>query len=90
MSSEVVISVEGLGKCYRINHQAGGQRERYTALRDVIAEKAIAPWRRMNRWVRGQRSEVSHQLPGPPTSNLRPRAPFRPPVHGSGPTGYLG
>jgi len=32
----MIISVENLGKCYRIQHQ----RERYTALRDVIARKA--------------------------------------------------
>ena len=35
--TEAIISVEGLGKKYRIRHQAG--RQRYTALRDVIAEK---------------------------------------------------
>jgi len=35
--SSAIISVENLGKCYRLHHQ---QRERYTALRDVIAEKA--------------------------------------------------
>src|SRR5206468_7178683 len=35
--SDIVISVENLGKKYRIRHQ---QRERYTALRDVIANKA--------------------------------------------------
>ena len=34
--SDTVISVENLGKKYRIRHQ---QRERYTALRDVITEK---------------------------------------------------
>ena len=38
MSSDVIISVEGLGKKYRIQHNA--ERQRYTALRDVIAEKA--------------------------------------------------
>ncbi len=32
-----IIRVENLGKCYRIHHQS---RERYTALRDVIARKA--------------------------------------------------
>jgi lipopolysaccharide transport system ATP-binding protein len=32
-----IITVENLGKCYRIHHEA---RERYTALRDVIARKA--------------------------------------------------
>jgi lipopolysaccharide transport system ATP-binding protein len=36
--SDVIISVEGLGKKYRISHQ--GERQRYVALRDVIAEKA--------------------------------------------------
>lgn len=34
--SEAIIQVENLGKSYRIQHQ---QRERYTALRDVIASK---------------------------------------------------
>ncbi len=33
---DVVIRVEGLGKKYRISHQ---RKERYTALRDVIADK---------------------------------------------------
>jgi lipopolysaccharide transport system ATP-binding protein len=36
--SEAIITVENLGKKYRIAHQA--ERPRYTALRDVIAEKA--------------------------------------------------
>jgi lipopolysaccharide transport system ATP-binding protein len=36
--SDSIISVENLGKKYRIKHQAEGRR--YTALRDVIAEKA--------------------------------------------------
>jgi lipopolysaccharide transport system ATP-binding protein len=36
--SEAIITVEGLGKKYRISHQGG--RPRYTALRDVITEKA--------------------------------------------------
>src|SRR5579862_7889900 len=34
--SDVAISVDGLGKKYRIRHQ---RRERYVALRDVITEK---------------------------------------------------
>ena len=38
MSDEVIIRVEGLGKRYRISHQ--GERQRYVALRDVIAQKA--------------------------------------------------
>ena len=36
--SDAIITVENLGKKYRISHQ--GERQRYTALRDVIAEKA--------------------------------------------------
>ena len=41
-----IISVENLGKKYLIDHQA--QHQRYTALRDVIAEKAkgLIPFRR--------------------------------------------
>jgi lipopolysaccharide transport system ATP-binding protein len=37
MSDDVIVRVENLGKKYRIRHQ---RRERYTALRDVIAERA--------------------------------------------------
>ncbi len=37
MSNDVIISVEGLGKRYKIKHQA--ERQRYTALRDVIANQ---------------------------------------------------
>ena len=44
MSSNPIISVESLGKSYRINHQVEGRR--YVALRDVITEKAqnLAFW----------------------------------------------
>lgn len=41
--SDTIITVENLGKKYRIRHE----RERYTALRDVIARKASAPFRRL-------------------------------------------
>ena len=41
--SDVIISVENLGKKYRIAHQQS--RERYTSLRDVIAQKCAAPFR---------------------------------------------
>jgi len=37
--SRVVIHAEGLGKRYRI-----GQRERYLALRDILANSLRAPW----------------------------------------------
>jgi lipopolysaccharide transport system ATP-binding protein len=42
--SDSIISVENLGKKYRISHQ--GERQRYVALRDVIAEKAKRLFRR--------------------------------------------
>jgi ABC-type polysaccharide/polyol phosphate transport system ATPase subunit len=38
--SGIVIRVEGLSKCYRV-----GERERYLALRDVLARTFIAPFR---------------------------------------------
>jgi lipopolysaccharide transport system ATP-binding protein len=34
---DTIIKVENLGKCYRISHQ--GERQRYVALRDVLASK---------------------------------------------------
>jgi lipopolysaccharide transport system ATP-binding protein len=40
-----MISVQGLGKKYRIQHQS--DRPRYVALRDVIADKLRSPWRRL-------------------------------------------
>jgi lipopolysaccharide transport system ATP-binding protein len=43
---DVVIRVEGLGKKYRIRHQ---RSERYTALRDVIADKVRAVFRSRQR-----------------------------------------
>lgn len=52
--SDAVITVEGLGKKYRLG--AGRSNERYTALRDVIAQKAAAPFRAMRRKV-GNRKE---------------------------------
>jgi hypothetical protein len=43
--SDSVITVEGLGKRYRIQHQA--QRQRYTALRDVLADRTKSVARRL-------------------------------------------
>jgi len=48
--SDVIISVENLGKKYRISHQ--GEKQRYTALRDVIAQKA------KSFFSRSQKSEI--------------------------------
>jgi len=54
--SDSVISVEGLGKKYRIRHQA--ERQPYVALRDVIADKSKTLARRLwsvvrRRWSGG-------------------------------------
>jgi lipopolysaccharide transport system ATP-binding protein len=38
--SRPIITVEGLGKCYRVGHQSA-RRERYTALRDVVARNTV-------------------------------------------------
>ena len=50
--SDVVIRAEGLGKSYLIGHQ--GQRERYTALRDVLANQVRSVWGATRRALRGQ------------------------------------
>lgn len=67
--ADTVITVENLGKKYRIAHQAG--RQRYTALRDVLTEKVAAPLR----WprTRERRSEDGGQRAEDkmPTSDLR-------------------
>ena len=68
MSSDIVIRVSNLGKKYQIRHQAP---ERYTALRDVIARAAGAPFRRLAGAVRGYLlpSPDNHQ---PITDNRSP------------------
>jgi len=59
--TDAIISVENLGKKYRINHH--GEKQRYAALRDVIAEKA--------KWLfRGRNSEAGSQTNS--SSVLRP------------------
>jgi lipopolysaccharide transport system ATP-binding protein len=51
--SEAIITVENLGKRYSLRHN---RPERYTALRDVIAAKALAPVRSLRAKVRNSRS----------------------------------
>ncbi|MCI0389850.1 MAG: ABC transporter ATP-binding protein [Acidobacteria bacterium] len=50
--SNIVIRVENLGKKYRISHQH--ERQRYLALRDVLADRLLAP----KRWIKSQISRV--------------------------------
>jgi lipopolysaccharide transport system ATP-binding protein len=51
--SDIIVTVENLSKCYLVGHQAV-QRERYTALRDVISRKARNMARRVADLVRGR------------------------------------
>lgn len=51
MSGDIVIRAEGLGKKYLIGHRA--ERERYVALRDVLARGARNAWRKTADLVRG-------------------------------------
>jgi lipopolysaccharide transport system ATP-binding protein len=52
MEGDVVIQAEGLGKKYLIGHQA--ERERYVALRDVLARTAQHAWRKTLDMARGR------------------------------------
>ena len=52
MADDVVIRAEGLGKKYVIGHQA--ERERYVALRDVLARGARNWWRKTAGMARGR------------------------------------
>src|SRR3974390_3741731 len=50
--SGAIIIVENLGKKYRISHQ--GERQRYVALRDVVANKVMD-------WFRTGKSEIGNR-----------------------------
>src|SRR5437667_2114631 len=52
MADDVVIRAEGLGKKYLIGHAA--ERERYVALRDVMARGARSLWRKTADMARGR------------------------------------
>jgi len=52
--SDAIITVENLSKCYRLQHQ---QRERYTALRDVITNKVKGLFGTQESELRTQNSE---------------------------------
>src|SRR5712691_1608663 len=52
MTGDVVIRAEGLGKKYMIGHEI--ERERYTALRDVLARGARDAWRKAADLVHGR------------------------------------
>lgn len=69
--SDVILSVENLGKKYQIRHEP---RERYVVLRDVLMEKAGAPWR----WLRLRSTNGHGQSNGSQAPNI-PSPYFHPP-----------
>src|SRR5271170_3324843 len=52
MARDIVIRAEGIGKKYLIGHQR--ERERYVALRDVLARGAHRLWRRTADFAQGR------------------------------------
>ncbi|HMP05972.1 MAG TPA: ABC transporter ATP-binding protein [Lacipirellulaceae bacterium] len=58
--SDPIIQVEGLGKSYLIGHE--GPRERYTALRDVLARHARHLWGRSRQAMRGQSTIAGDEI----------------------------
>src|SRR5207253_2821863 len=60
MSEDTIISVEGLGKMYRISRRA--EQQRYVALRDVLADRTKSAARRL--WSLLRRSNHSAAGPG--------------------------
>jgi homopolymeric O-antigen transport system ATP-binding protein len=77
--SDVIIQVENLGKKYRIRHQA--ERQRYKALRDMIADATQAPAR--NLWSAARallgRNGRSTSALRTPSSGSAPSSVLRPP-----------
>jgi lipopolysaccharide transport system ATP-binding protein len=68
--SDIVISVENVGKSYILNHKANG--ERYTALRDVIAQQAAAPFKAIGEKMRvrsGPNGSHPHVFTRPSSKN---------------------
>jgi lipopolysaccharide transport system ATP-binding protein len=70
MSSDTIISVENVGKRYTLHHKGNG--ERYTALRDVIARQAVAPFKAIGKKIRlsnGSNGSLPHGSTGPSSKN---------------------
>ena len=68
--SDIVISVENLGKRYTLNHKVS--REGYTTLRDVIARRAAAALKAISPKVRmlsGSNGSSRHVFNGYPCNN---------------------
>src|ERR1022692_387993 len=75
--SEAIISVSNLGKCYRIKHNV--DRQRYTTLRDVIAEKAKSFFR-SRKPENGSQPDLSSIVRSPSSAGSAPTSDLRPPT----------
>jgi len=51
MNSNIIISVENVGKSYTLHHQ--GKRERYSTLRDVMTRQVVAPFKAIRQKMAG-------------------------------------
>ncbi len=51
--TDIPIRVENLGKKYQLRHMAKGGHRKYTALRDVLTEAAMSPFRNLRRRLSG-------------------------------------
>jgi lipopolysaccharide transport system ATP-binding protein len=64
--SDIPIRVENLGKKYILRHLGKGGHKKYTALRDVLTEAALAPFRSFRRGIRKAAPD------GQPADSARP------------------
>jgi lipopolysaccharide transport system ATP-binding protein len=64
--SDIPIRVENLGKKYVLSHMGKGGHKKYTALRDVLTEAALAPFRGFRRRL----GPAPHD--GPPADSVSP------------------
>jgi len=65
--SSLAISVENLGKCYKIQHQAHRGVKNYRTLGETLSSALTAPFRKLTSTLRPPTSD-----PRPSTSDLRP------------------
>ncbi len=66
--ADPIISVEGVGKRYRLEHLQKGRR--YTALRDVFAERAKRGVRRIGAMLRSDGSQPAPAQPNPSSEDF--------------------
>ncbi|MEP6636812.1 MAG: ABC transporter ATP-binding protein, partial [Acidobacteriota bacterium] len=68
MASDTIITIENLGKRYRLG--ASRSNERYTALRDVVAEAAVRPFLNLKDKFKSKNGNAHLSSPSASTSKL--------------------